>query len=148
MYEKKEIVEKLLKRIKGVIVPGSEIERVAHAAYEYGVEFRNTHRVTASQRYHIYKMYLPDGTSVSSSNYLDAYLTRRQTKAYIEAETIVKEFFEDPKEKLFRLVRDQRRYINNAFKAEISQKEPQQIDYIDYVLVIACFAAGYMNHED
>ena len=70
-----------------------------------------------------------------------------QTGAYMDAEQAVREFFDDSDLTLFRLVRDKRLGINGVFKAVMSPGEPQQINYTDYVLIIACFCAGVMNSK-
>ena len=53
----------------------------------------------------------------------------------------------DEKDILFHMVRDQRFGINGVFKAVISKDEPQQLNYVDYVLIIACFCAGFMSSK-
>jgi hypothetical protein len=63
----------------------------------------------------------------------------------MQAEDILNEFFDDSDQTLFRLVRDKRTGINGAYKAVMSPDEPQQLNFIDYVLIICCFCAGVIN---
>ena len=76
-------------------------------------------------------------------------MSRNQTGAYIDAEKALKELTDDKKalDTIFRLVRDQRFGINGVFKAIMSPDEPQQLNYIDFVLVIASFCAGVVSPQ-
>lgn len=142
--EKDQIINKILSNIMGELA-GAQSESRALRAYEMGVEYSKTRRFDNSRFYHTYQYRLDDGTRVSSTSFFNQFMNRNQTGAYMDAEAIVKELLGDEKEILFHMVRDQRFGINGVFKAVMTPSEPQQLNYTDYVLVIACFCAGYMN---
>lgn len=142
--EKDEIIKGLLKIIMGELA-GDESESKLTRAYEMGEEYAKTRRFDNSRFYHSYQYRLDDGTRVSSTSFFNQFMNRNQTGAYMDAEAAVKEFFDDEKDILFHMVRDQRFGINGVFKAVMTPSEPQQLNYKDYVLVIAGFCAGYMS---
>jgi len=145
MIQSDVLVNDLLKKIKGEYAAEGEMAANAMRAYEMGAAYAQTRRFDNSRFYHNYKYQLDDGSTVLSSNFFNLFTNRHQTAAYMDAEAAVKEFIEDKDDKLFHLVRDQRFGINGVFKAVMSPSEPQQLNYIDYVVVIACFCAGVMN---
>ncbi|MBR3785266.1 MAG: hypothetical protein IKJ77_02545 [Firmicutes bacterium] len=144
--EKNLIIDGLLKQIKGELaVESQEARRIAEQAYEMGQNYAQTKRFDNSRFYHNYRFRLDDGTSVMSSNFFNIFMSRNQTPAYMEAEKALRGFFDDADQTIFRMVRDKRNGINGAFKAVMSPKEPQQLNFVDFVLVIACFCAGAVN---
>lgn len=143
--ERQELVQALLKTIKGNFTVGGVMEEIALEAYDMGTEYAKTRRFNNSSRYHSYTYELDDGSKVSATSFYRIFNTRFQTPAYMDAETYLKEFFDDEKELLFHLVRDQRLGINGVFKAVMSPREMQRLSFTDYVLVIACFGAGFMK---
>lgn len=146
MIEKNLIIDGLLKQIKGELaVESQEARRIAEQAYEMGQNYSQTKRFDNSRFYHNYRFRLDDGTSVMSSNFFNIFMSRNQTPAYMEAEKVLRSFFDDADQTIFRMVRDKRNGINGAFKAVMSPKEPQQLNFVDFVLVIACFCAGAVN---
>ena len=146
MIEKNLIIDGLLKQIKGELaVESLEARRIAEQAYEMGQNYAQTKRFDNSRFYHNYRFRLDDGTSVMSSNFFNIFMSRNQTPAYMEAEKVLRSFFDDADQTIFRMVRDKRNGINGAFKAVMSPKEPQQLNFVDFVLVIACFCAGAVN---
>ena len=142
--EKDKIISGLLDRIMGNLA-GQKAQAHVERAFEMGTEYAKTRRFDNSRFYHNYQYRLDDGTRVSSTSFFNQFMNRNQTGAYMDAEAAVKEFFSDEKEILFHMVRDQRFGINGVFKAVMTTEEPQQLNYNDYVLVIAGFCAGYMN---
>jgi len=144
--ENEAIVKGLLKNIMGELA-GGKSEEYAFRAFEMGQQYAGTHRFDNSRFYHNYQYRLDDGTRISSTSYFNQFMNRNQTGAYMDAEAAVKEFFDDEKDILFHMVRDQRFGINGVFKAVISKDEPQQLNYVDYVLIIACFCAGFMSSK-
>ena len=147
MLEKDVLVTELLKKIQGPLSPEGKMAPLAFKAYEMGEEYAKTKKFDNSRYYHNYQFRLDDGSRVLSSNFFNQFTTRNQTGAYMDAEAAVKEFFDDADQTLFRLVRDKRLGINGVFKAVMSPSEPQQINYTDYVLIIAAFCAGVMNSK-
>ena len=147
MLEKDTLIKELLEKIKGQLTAGSKTEEAAFRAYDMGVHYAQTHRFDNSRFYRNYQFRLDDGTRISSTSFYNMFMSRNQTGAYMEAERALKEHFTDAKQldAIFRLVRDQRFGINGVFKAIMSPQEPQQLNYIDFVLVIACFCAGAVN---
>lgn len=147
MLEREMLVNELLKKIKGEFAVSGESQQDAFKAYDMGVQYGQTRRFDNSRFYHNYKFRLDDGTSVMSTSFFNIFMSRNQTGAYIDAERALKEFFTDARQldAIFHLVRDQRFGINGVFKAIMSPQEPQQLNYIDFVLVIACFCAGVVN---
>ena len=147
MLEREILVNDLLKKIKGEFAVTGESQKDAFKAYDMGVQYGQTRRFDNSRFYHNYKFRLDDGTSVMSTSFFNIFMSRNQTGAYIDAEKALKEFFTDARQldAIFHLVRDQRFGINGVFKAIMSPQEPQQLNYIDFVLVIACFCAGVVN---
>ena len=123
------------------------MEEIAVKAYEMGLNYSQTKRFDNSRFYHNYKFRLDDGSTVMSTNFYNLFMNRNQTGAYMEAEQVVRQFFDDEKGVLFHMVRDQRFGINGVFKACMSSHEPQQLNYSDFVLVIACFCAGVMSMQ-
>ena len=146
--ERKELVEALLKRIRGTFTSEGLIEEIALEAYDMGTEYAAVRRFNNSSRYHSYTYKLDDGSTVSASSFFRIFTTRFQTPAYMDAEKYVREFFDDEKEELFHLVRDQRFGINGVFKAVMSPREMQHLSFTDYVLVISCFCAGFMKQAE
>jgi hypothetical protein len=112
-----------------------------------GLNYSETKRFDNSRFYHNYQFMLDDGSTVMSTNFYNLFMNRNQTAAYMEAEQVVGQFFDDEKKVLFNLVRNQRFGINSVFKACLSPHEPQQLNYSDFVLVIACFCAGVMSMQ-
>ena len=147
MLDREVLVKDLLKKIQGALAVEGKMAPLAFKAYDMGVEYATTKRFDNSRYYHNYQFRLDDGSRVLSSNFFNQFTTRNQTGAYMDAEAAVKEFIDDTDQTLFRLVRDKRLGINGVFKAVMSPAEPQQINYTDYVLVIACFCAGVMNSK-
>ncbi len=145
MIEKDILIDGLVKHIKGEFAVGDEAKAIAGQAYEMGVKYKETKRFDNSRLYHNYKFHLDDGSTVMSTNYFNIFTSRNQTSAYMDAEKAVKNFFDDEKQVVFRLVRDKRIGINGAFKAIMSPGEPQQLNYTDFVLIIAAFCAGVVN---
>lgn len=144
--EKKLIIDGLLKQIKGELaVESQEARRIAEQAYDMGQNYAQTKRFDNSRFYHNYRFRLDDGTSVMSSNFFNIFMSRNQTPAYMEAEKALRGFFDDADQTIFRMVRDKRNGINGAFKAIMSPGEPQQLNFVDFVLVIAAFCAGVVN---
>jgi len=146
MIEKDILLDGLLKEVKGELALESrEARRIAEQAYDMGQRYRETKRFDNSRFYHNYKFRLDDGSSVMSSNFFNIFMSRNQTPAYMAAEKALREFFDDTDQTIFRMVRDKRNGINGAFKAIMSPGEPQQLNFVDFVLVIACFCAGAVN---
>lgn len=143
--ERQELAEALLRTIKGNFMSGGVMEEIALESYDMGEEYAKTRRFNNSGRYHNYNYELDDGSKVSASSFFRIFNTRFQTPAYMDAEKYLREFFDDEKEVLFHLVRDQRFGINGVFKAVVSPREMQHLSFTDYVLVIACFGAGFMK---
>ena len=141
------LVNGILEKIKGSFAASGETQQSAFQAYDMGVLYGQTRRFDNSRFYHNYKFRLDDGTTVMSASFFNIFMSRNQTGAYTEAEKVLKEFFTDARQldAIFHLVRDQRFGINGVFKAIMSPKEPQQLNYIDFVLIIACFCAGAVN---
>lgn len=145
--ERQELAEALLRTIKGELAPEKMMGEIALEAYDMGEEYARTRRFNNSSRYHSYTYELDDGSKVSASSFFRIFTTRFQTPAYMDAETYLREFFDDEKELLFHLVRDQRFGINGVFRAVMSPREMQRLSFTDYVLVIACFGAGFMKGQ-
>lgn len=146
MLEKDVLLKGLIAKIKGELSADSpETVAIIEQAYEMGQNYANTKRFDNSRFYHNYQFRLDDGSSVMSSNFFNIFMSRNQTPAYMDAEKAVKQFIDDADNTVFRLVRDKRIGINGAFKAIMSPKEPQQLNYADFVLVIAGFCAGVAN---
>ncbi len=147
MLEREILVNELLKKIKREFAVSGESQQDAFKAYDMGVQYCQTRRFDNSRFYRNYKFRLDDGTMITSTSYFNMFMSRNQTGAYMEAEKNLKEFFSDARQldAIFHLVRDQRFGINGVFKAIMSPQEPQQLNYIDFVLVIACFCAGVVN---
>lgn len=143
--ERQELAEALLKAVKGTFTSGGMMEEIALESYDMGAEYAKTRRFNNSSRYHNYMYELDDGSTVSASSFFRIFNTRFQTPAYMDAEQHLRAFFDDPDELLFHLVRDQRFGINGVFKAVMSPREKQHLSFTDYVLVIACFGAGFMK---
>ncbi|MBR5230156.1 MAG: hypothetical protein IKW01_04790 [Firmicutes bacterium] len=141
------LITQLIAAIKGDIGTDLKMEAIAEKAYEMGLDYSRTKRFDNSRHYHNYRFILDDGSSVLSTNFFNLFMTRNQTGAYMDAEKAVRQFFDDEKGVLFSLVRNQRFGINGVFKACMSPHEPQQLNYSDFVLVIACFCAGVMNPQ-
>ena len=137
----------VLKKVKGDFGPESKSAQAADRAFEMGVQYARTHRFDNSRFYHNYQFRLDDGTRIQSTSYFNIFMSRNQTGAYMDAEKALKELTDEKKalDTVFRLVRDQRFGINGVFKAIMSPDEPQQLNYIDFVLVIACFCAGVVS---
>jgi len=144
---REELTDALLREIKGDFAADGDSKEIALAAYDMGAEYAKTKRFDNSRHYHNYRYIIEDGSTVSSSSFYSVFMTRSQTPAYMEAEQQVRKFFDDEDDFLFHLVRDQRFGINGVFKAVMSPRETQQLNVRDYVLVIACFAAGIMNSK-
>ena len=140
------MLSSLLQKIKGEFA-GAAGEAAAARAYEMGQLYAAARRFDNSRFYHTYQFRLDDGSVIQSTSYFNMFMSRNQTGAYMEAERALQEYFEDPKQKdaIFHLVRDQRFGINGVFKAIFSPQEPQQLNYVDFVLVIAAFCAGVVN---
>ena len=146
MLEKDALLKGLIKNIKGELsVDSPEAADIAEQAYEMGQNYAKTRRFDNSRFYRNYQFRLDDGTTVMSSNFFNIFMSRNQTPAYMEAERALRAFFDDADQTIFRMVRDKRIGINGAFKAIISPKEPQQLNFVDFVLVIAAFCAGVVN---
>lgn len=146
--ERAELVDAILREIKGDFAAAGVSREIGLEAYDMGVEYAETRRFNNSSRYHNYRYIIEDGTSVSASSFYSIFTTRMQTPAYMQAEEHVRKFFADDDETLFHLVRDQRFGINGVFKAVMSPRETQQLNLPDYVLVIACFAAGFLKGRE
>lgn len=146
MLEKDALLKGLIKNIKGELsVDSPEAADIAEKAYEMGQNYAKTRRFDNSRFYRNYQFRLDDGTTVMSSNFFNIFMSRNQTPAYMEAERALRAFFDDTDQTIFRMVRDKRIGINGAFKAIMSPKEPQQLNFVDFVLVIAAFCAGVVN---
>lgn len=147
MLDKNVLLEGLLTNIKGeMAVKSPSAVEIAEKAYEMGQNYAKTKRFDNSRFYHNYQFRLDDGSSVMSSNFFNIFMSRNQTPAYMDAEKALRVFFDDAtNDVVFRLVRDKRIGINGAFKAVMSPGEPQQLNYADFVLVIAAFCAGVVN---
>ncbi len=147
MLERDTLVNELLVKIKGEFAASGEAQKSAFQAYDMGLQYAQTRRFDNSRFYHNYKFRLDDGTVITSTSYFNMFMSRNQTGAYMEAERNLKEYFTDARQldAIFHLVRDQRFGINGVFKAIMSPQEPQQLNYIDFVLVITCFCAGVVN---
>ena len=139
------LIAQLIKNIKGELGTDEQMEAIALKAYEMGLNYSETKRFDNSRFYHNYQFQLDDGSTVMSTNFYNLFMNRNQTAAYMDAEKAVREFFDDEKGVLFSLVRNQRFGINGVFKACMSPHEPQQLNYSDFVLIIACFCAGVMS---
>lgn len=147
IYAKNVITASLIEKMKGQFASEGQTAAMAERAYDMGVQYAQTRRFDNSRFYHNYKFRLDDGTSVMSTSFFNIFMSRNQTGAYIDAEKALKEFFTDARQQdtIFHLVRDQRFGINGVFKAIMSPQEPQQLNYIDFALIIACFCAGVVN---
>ena len=141
------LLAQIIVKVKGDMGAGPLMEEIAVKAYEMGLNYSQTKRFDNSRFYHNYKFRLDDGSTVISTNFYNLFMNRNQTGAYMEAEQVVRQFFDDEKGVLFHMVRDQRFGINGVFKACMSPHEPQQLNYSDFVLVIACFCAGVMSMQ-
>lgn len=141
------MVYKIIEKVKGSFAAQGETERIALRAYEMGAEYGATKKFDNSRFYHNYQFRLDDGSRVMSSSFFNIFMSRSQTAAYMEAEKALNAVIDDEKakEQIFRLVRDKRQGINGAFKAIMSPSEPQQLNMVDYILVIACFCAGVVS---
>ena len=145
MLDKEILIKDLLKEIKGEFALGGESEAQARRAYEMGEAYAQTKRFDNSRFYHNYQFQLDDGARVSSSSFFNQFMSRNQTRSYMAAEKAVVKFINDDNQAVFHMVRDKRNGINGVFKAIMSPSEPQQLNYVDFVLVIACFCAGAVN---
>ncbi len=147
LLDKDTLVRTILTALKGEHACGGEMEEAAARAYDMGVQYAQTRRFDNSRFYHNYTFRLDDGNTVSSSSFFNIFMSRNQTRAYVEAEKVLQTCFEEKKQldAIFHLVRDQRFGINGVFKAIMSPKEPQQLNYIDFTLIIACFCAGVVS---
>lgn len=147
LLDKDTLVRTILTALKGEHACDGEMEAAAARAYDMGVQYAQTRRFDNSRFYHNYTFRLDDGNTVSSSSFFNIFMSRNQTRAYVEAEKVLQTCFEEKKQldAIFHLVRDQRFGINGVFKAIMSPKEPQQLNYIDFTLIIACFCAGVVN---
>ena len=146
--ERERLIDSIIREVKGEFAAEGETAELANFAYDRGQEYARTRRFDNSRYYHNYTFRLDDGTPVMSSSFFSIFMTRNQTGAYLDAEKVVKGLLGDEDEKLFHMVRDQRFGINGVFKAALSPREPEQISYTDYVLIIACFCAGVFNKEN
>lgn len=138
-------IQKLVENIVGTFALGTETEIRANQAYNMGLDYSKTKRFDNSRHYHNYQFRLNDGNTVLSSNYFNLFTSRNQTAAYMDAEQHVKALLGHDDQRLFHLVRDKRIDINGVFKAIMSPAEPQQLNYSDYVLIIACFCTGALE---
>ena len=146
MLERDFVVDGLLKEIKGEMSLGSaEAREMAEKAYEMGRIYAQTKRFDNSRFYHNYHFRLDDSSSVMSSNFFNIFMSRNQTPAYMAAEKALRVLFDDSEQTIFHMVRDKRNGINGVFKAIMSPGEPQQLNFLDFVLVIAAFCAGVVN---
>lgn len=147
MSENNTIAIEIIKKLKGDFAAEGQTAAMAGRAFEMGTQYAQTHRFDNSRHYHNYKFRLDDGTTVMSNSYFNIFMSRNQTGAYMEAEKVLRGLIDDEKQRdvIFHLVRDQRFGINGVFKAILSPGEPQQLNYIDFVLVIACFCAGVVT---
>jgi len=143
------ITTEIIKKLKGDFAAEGQTAAMAGRAFEMGIQYAQTRRFDNSRFYHNYKFRLDDGTSVMSTSYFNIFTSRNQTPAYMEAEKVLRELIEDEKKRdaIFHLVREQRFGINGVFKAILSPGEPQQLNFIDFVLVIACFCAGAVSKK-
>lgn len=146
--DRDELVNSLIREIKGDFAAKGCTLEIAEEACDMGADYARTRRFNNSGRYHNYDYRLDDGGSVKAFNYFDIFMTRLQTSAYMDAEKAVRDFFEDSGDRLFHLVREQRFGINGVFKAVMSSREAQNLSFSDYVLVIACFCAGFMLEQN
>jgi len=144
MIEKELLVKGLIESVKGEYALGGESEEIVLKAFEMGKAYAKTRKFDNSRHYHNYQFRLDDGNKVMSSSFFNIFMSRNQTRAYMGAEQALTPLLTDDKDKetVFRLVRDQRFGINGVFKAVMSPKEPQQLNYVDFVLVIAGFCGG------
>jgi len=145
MIPKDIIVKDLLNKIKGAFAEDGVMADKAFRAYEMGEEYAQTKKFDNSRFYHNYKYRLDDGSTISSSSFFNQFTNRSQTAAFMKVEEVLKEFFDDSDQTLFRLVREKRAGINGVYKAVMTPDEPQQLSFVDYVLVVACFCAGVIN---
>ena len=147
MQEREIIVKQILENVKSGFAGDGKTEEAAFRAYDMGAQYAQTRRFDNSRFYHNYQFRLDDGTRIMSSSYFNIFMSRNQTGAYMDAEKALKTCLDDPKQldAVFHLVRSQRIGINGVFKAIMSPDEPQQLLYLDFVLVIACFCAGVVN---
>lgn len=144
MSENNTLAFQLLHNIKGEFAGGGFMEEAAERAFEMGIQYARTRRFDNSRFYHNYQFRLDDGTRIQSTSYFNMFMSRNQTGAYMDAEKALREVIEDERQwdTIFHLVRDQRFGINGVFKAIMSPEEPQQLNYIDFVVIIACFCVG------
>lgn len=147
MLQHDDLIKDLIKNIMGELAEVRQYEEIASRAYDMGVMYFKTKRFDNSRYYHNYQFRLDDGSKISSSSYFNQFMSRSQTHAYLDAEKAVKTFFADDNDELFHLVRDKRNGINGVFKAIMSPKEPQQLNFNDFVLIIAAFCSGIMNRD-
>lgn len=156
--QKKHYIARLIEKVKGVF-RAPYTEGIAEEAYDMGTAYASQHRFQNSSHYHPFRYRLDDGSLISSGEYYRIFTTRMQTPAYIDAEKAVQELLPETasceRDRLFHLVREQRRGINGVFRAVTSPREIQPLAYSDYVLVIACFCIGLImaqqrspQHED
>jgi len=147
MPETNTIAIQLIQKLKGDFAAEGKTLAMAERAFEMGLQYGGTRRFDNSRFYHNYQFRLDDGTRVQSTSYFNMFTSRNQTAAYMEAEKVLRELIEDERKRdtIFHLVRDQRFGINGVFKAILSPGEPQQLNFIDFVLVIACFCAGVVS---
>lgn len=145
MLQREELIELLIKNVMGEDAISSQYEETAVRAFEMGLLYAKTKRFDNSKYYHNYQFCLDDGSKISSTSYFNQFMSRNQTHAYMEAEQAVREFFDDERDVLFHLVRDQRFGINGIFKAVMSPSEPQQITVNDFILITAAFCCGVMS---
>lgn len=145
MLQRDDLIKALVKDTMSEFARSEEAEKKAAQAFDMGVLYAETKKFDNSRYYHNYQFCLDDGGRVSSSSFFNQFMTRTQTYAYMEAERVVKNYFDDEKEVLFHMVRDKRNGINGVFKAVMSPDEPQQLNRADYVLVIAAFCSGVIS---
>lgn len=145
MLQHNDLIKALIKEVMGEFTQADPYEEIAGKAYEMGRLYAETKKFDNSKYYHNYQFCLDDGEKISSSSFFNQFMSRNQTRAYMEGEKTAKVFFDDDKDILFHLVRDKRMGINGVFKAVMSPGEPQQLNVSDFVLVISAFACGVMS---
>lgn len=145
MLQRDDLIDALIKNIMGELANIEQYKENAEKAYDMGLRYGETKRFDNSRFYHNYQFRLDDGENISSSSFFNQFMSRFQTHAYMDAEQAVKNFFDDDKDRLFHMVRDQRIGINGVFKAIMSPKEPQQLNVNDFILIIAAFCSGVMS---
>jgi hypothetical protein len=149
--EQSDFVMHFLAEAQDELEDGREVSelliRLALSAFYMGCRYADSGRFEIPLHHPAYKVFLSDGSRISSTTFVRTFMARNQTTAYSRAENAVRRCFDDDDEIVYHLVRDRRRGINSVFKMIISEDEPQRFELKDFELCIACFCAGVMKRK-